>query len=358
MKYGESKVLVTGANGFVGINLVKTLLDAGHEVRCLVRRNSNCQYLAPLNVEYAYGDVTDRESLRQAVRGVSRVFNLAGKTRARNKREFLSVNGSGTANLVDACCRAETPPSLIHISSLAAAGPPPKGECQVESRIPRPCSHYGISKLVGEKSIIERSSELEATIIRPPFIFGEYDFYAFELFKMVRRTGLHLIPGLFDKPFSFIYGNDLCRVIVAVADRGERLTPNSLTPISSGASNASNETAKACSGEGIYFTAGYELPSYKIFGKMLAQAVKRKRFFPIRCGAAMVMSVALGGEVMKRFSKKFVGIDLDKAREALSGPWVCSNKKVENDFSIVPEKSFQERLDQTAQWYFDQKLLK
>ena len=89
--------LVTGATGLVGSHVTRLLVARGDAVRALVRERSPLDELDGLDVELAYGDVLDRRSVRRAMRGVQRVFHIAGITslRASADRTF-AVNVGGT----------------------------------------------------------------------------------------------------------------------------------------------------------------------------------------------------------------------------------------------------------------------
>src|SRR5208337_1441423 len=75
------KTLITGAAGFVGSAVLRQLLAAGHDVRALVRPNSDRRNLIGLRVEIVNGDVTDRQSLDRAMKGCSTLFHVAGDYR-------------------------------------------------------------------------------------------------------------------------------------------------------------------------------------------------------------------------------------------------------------------------------------
>src|SRR5258708_36805142 len=98
----QVKVLVTGAGGFLGGHLVDVLLERGDEVRAMVRPVEDGSHLRKLSgVEVVYGDLTDRESLKRAVQGVQRVYNVAAKTGAWGLGEvYRPTNVWGAADLV------------------------------------------------------------------------------------------------------------------------------------------------------------------------------------------------------------------------------------------------------------------
>ena len=82
------KTLVTGASGFIGKHLVRTLVEQGRDVRCLVRETSDTQYLDDLGVELFYGDLLDRNSLKDIAKNVNIVYHLAGQIYSNRSKDF------------------------------------------------------------------------------------------------------------------------------------------------------------------------------------------------------------------------------------------------------------------------------
>jgi len=72
--------LVTGATGLLGSHVTRKLVERGDDVRALVRARSPVDTLDGLDVEFVRGDILDRRSVRRAMRGVDRVFHVAGLT--------------------------------------------------------------------------------------------------------------------------------------------------------------------------------------------------------------------------------------------------------------------------------------
>lgn len=181
------KLLVTGATGLVGAELVRQLLDAGAaDVRILRRPSSDLGLLGrnAERVEHAVGDVTDPESVRAAMRGVTHVYHVAayvgfgGGGRAR--RRLYEVNVGGTAHVVDAAL-AEGVSRLVHTSSMAAFGRPERAEAtqanpideSAEWRASAANTDYAHSKHLAELEVQRGVAEgLDAVLVNPALIFG------------------------------------------------------------------------------------------------------------------------------------------------------------------------------------------
>ncbi|MEK6553840.1 MAG: NAD-dependent epimerase/dehydratase family protein [Bdellovibrionota bacterium] len=115
------KALVTGANGFVGSNLVRHLLDLGHNVTALTRNGQSLQ--THKNLIVAKGDITNPTSLVSAFKNHEIVFHLAGTvgySKALHQSMVLN-NVIGTANVIEACKLAQVP-KLFYMSSVVAIG--------------------------------------------------------------------------------------------------------------------------------------------------------------------------------------------------------------------------------------------
>src|SRR5262245_6799363 len=98
-----ARLFITGATGFVGGELARQLVAAGHRVVALVRDPARSAELTRLGVAVQAGDVTDRESMRAPMAGVDGVFHVAGWYRigVRDKREASAVNVEGTRNVLE-----------------------------------------------------------------------------------------------------------------------------------------------------------------------------------------------------------------------------------------------------------------
>src|SRR5438034_1348675 len=98
----QTKVLVTGATGFLGNRLAKRLVDDGYPVRALARKESRVAALERLGVEIAFGDLGDESSIAAAVNGVDVVVHAAAGTSGTEK-DSDTATIQGTRNILGAC---------------------------------------------------------------------------------------------------------------------------------------------------------------------------------------------------------------------------------------------------------------
>lgn len=169
-------ILVTGAAGFLGNNVVRRLAEQGKPVRAMVRNVDKAEKrLADVKdkVEIVQGDVADREGLKTLMRDVSTVIHLVAIALEKGGQTYEAVNYQGTVNVVDAA-KAAGVPRFIYMSQNGAD--------------PNHFSRFLRSK--GRAQEYVASSGLQWTALRPSVIFGTQDEFFNSIARMVRLTPL------------------------------------------------------------------------------------------------------------------------------------------------------------------------
>jgi nucleoside-diphosphate-sugar epimerase len=176
LKKLEKPVLVTGGGGFLGLAIVRRLLQLGLPVRSFSRRGYS--RLSALGVDQIQGDLADPLKVMAAVEGVDLVFHTAAKPPPWGKyADYLCTNTTGTRNLIEAC-RHHQIAALVHTSSPSVIfdGGDLEG---VDESMPYPSrflSHYARTKALAEQAVRDAAaSGLPAIVLRPHEIWGPGD---------------------------------------------------------------------------------------------------------------------------------------------------------------------------------------
>lgn len=121
------RALVTGANGFTGSHLVKALEQRGHQVVGLVRKSSNLTRLAETNIQFVYGDITDRDALKTAMTDIDWVFHTAAYVELGlvDAAEMERINVEGTRAVLEAAQavhRSSNLSKMVYCSTIGIYG--------------------------------------------------------------------------------------------------------------------------------------------------------------------------------------------------------------------------------------------
>jgi 2-alkyl-3-oxoalkanoate reductase len=321
------KVLLTGANGFVGSHILDSLRARGIPTAILLRPSSDRGFIEPhlASVEIRPGSITDLESLRRAMPGVTHVIHCAGLTKARNEAEFFAVNQAGTANVVTAINeQAGSSKRLVHLSSLAAIGPAGRERpARVEDE-PHPVSQYGRSKLAGEAEV-RQHCRCEYAIVRPPAVYGPRDRAFLSLFSAVKS---HLLPRTSaSQALSIVYVSDLAEAVIACLDHPK----------------AAGRT---------YFAAAPEI----VTGRQMAEEIALQMgswTIPLPMPTPLFWPVCMARELWSRLTRKASLLNMQKFAELRAPGWVCDPSLLKSELAYECPTLLKPGIARSLAWYLD-----
>ncbi|WP_316817024.1 NAD-dependent epimerase/dehydratase family protein [Pedobacter nyackensis] len=218
-------ILVTGATGFLGAELIHQLTSLGIKLRALKRTHSIIPDLIKHNklVEWVIADINDLSDLEDAFDGVNKVYHCAALVSfdPKDKTKLLRINIEGTSNIVNLC--QELGARLVHVSSVAALGNAKKGALITEKdfwEYDIKAHAYAISKYEGEMEVWRGISEgLDAVIVNPSVIIGAGA--GFEgsgaIFKLVKDGLSYYTKGA----TGIVDVSDVAKCMIALMDSKE-----------------------------------------------------------------------------------------------------------------------------------------
>ncbi len=219
--------LVTGATGFVGSAVTRRLLEAGHELRVLVRPGSDRRNLEGLEVQPVEGDLRDPASLARALRGCRYLFHVAADYRlwCRNPQELYQSNVEGTRTLMQAALEAGIE-RIVHTSSVAVLhlrGDGSVADEESEASLEEMVGHYKRSKFLAEQVVRElvREQGLPAVIVNPSTPIGPRDIKPTPTGRIIVDAASGRIPAYVDTGLNLAHVDDVAAGHLLAFERGE-----------------------------------------------------------------------------------------------------------------------------------------
>ena len=326
------KILLTGTTGFVGSHILDALRARDIATAILLRPTSNTHFIEPHlpHVETRIGSISDPASLREAMRDVTHVIHCAGATKALRVARLYEVNQIGTRHVVEAVNqRRDQIQRIVHISSLAAAGPSSPAKPICEADVPQPVSEYGRSKLAGEREVAAKC-QTGFVVLRPPAVYGPRDGEFLRLFKAVKS---HLLPRFSGgrQALSFVFVKDLAEAAVTAL------------------------THPAANGK-TFFVAAPEI----VTAGQLAEAIASQMnvwTLPLPLPTAILWPICALQEMLSRLTGKANVLSRQKYPELRAAAWVCDPAKLRQELGFACATDLKHGLAETLQWYRDQRWL-
>lgn len=209
------KSLVTGATGFLGSAVMRCLLTAGHEVRVLVRPDSDRRNLENFPVEITEGDLRNHQSLRSAIKGCNNLFHVAADYRlwVPDPKTMHEINVTGTQALIIAAAE-EGVDRIVYTSSVATLGLNPDGSPATEetpSNYATIIGHYKRSKYQAEEIVKQLTDDrhLPLVIVNPSTPIGPGDIRPTPTGRIVLDTLTGRMPAYVNTGLNIAHVDDI-----------------------------------------------------------------------------------------------------------------------------------------------------
>jgi dihydroflavonol-4-reductase len=218
--------LVTGASGFIGSAVARTLAARQHRLRLLVRPTSDRRNLAGLDAEVVTGDLTDPDSLARAAAGCRYVLHLAADYRfwVPDPDAMLRANVDGAVAMVRAAALAGAE-RIVYCSSVAALGQIGDGTPADEATPTNQADFVGIykrSKYLAEIAVLElaRRDGVPVVVVNPAAPVGPRDIKPTPTGKMIRDAASGRVPAYIDTGLNIVHVDDVAEGHVLALEKG------------------------------------------------------------------------------------------------------------------------------------------
>jgi len=219
--------LVTGASGFVGAAVVRKLIERGERgVRVLVRPTSDRRNLEGLAVEPVEGDLRDRASLAQALKGATALYHVAADYRlwTRNPDELYASNVEGSKAIIGAAAEAGVK-RTVYTSSVAVLGINTDGTPSNEDTpvtVDDMIGHYKRSKYLAEEAVraLVAEHDLDIVIVNPSTPIGPRDVKPTPTGRIVLDAARGKLPAFVDTGLNVVHVDDVAEGHLLAYDKG------------------------------------------------------------------------------------------------------------------------------------------
>lgn len=328
------KILVTGANGFIGSFVIEEAQKRGYETYAAMRSSSdksNLKGLTPhfIDLPYANKDklISYLSEWKKSYGKWDYIVHTMGVTKCKNKEDFETVNYLYTKNFIEALLETEmTPQHFIYLSSLSAFG---EGDSIHFTEIkpndtPNPNTYYGKSKLKAEQFIQTLGGTLPYTILRPTGVYGpkEKDYLV-----MLKTLQKYLNPGIDVgiQYITFIYVKDLVDVIFKALENGAK--------------------GKA------YFVADGDVWTSDEYAKLAQKLLGIKHVVTLKFPAPIVKGIAFIFDKVGGCLGTTPTLNLDKYYILTARNWKCDITPLQKDLGFKAKYNLEQGLKESIEWY-------
>jgi nucleoside-diphosphate-sugar epimerase len=311
------KILITGANGFIGSFLTEKALESNGYVWAGIRASSNREYLQDERIAFIELNYGDKENLKRQITAHVAAFGKwdyivhnAGITKCLHVSDFDKVNFLYTQNFVEALQESNAvPDKFIYMSSLSVSS-------DAETA-------YGNSKLKTEQ-FLRSKPDFPYLIMRPTGVYGPRDKDYYLMLKMI-RSGWDITAGFEPQQLTFIYVKDLAKAtFLALESREKHKT--------------------YCISDGHVY-------SDEEYTRIAKSALGKKRVIRLRVPLFILKTVSTLAETIAKLTKKPSTLNRDKYKIMKQRDWTCDSSPIRHDTGFTPDYNLEQGIRESVTWY-------
>ena len=342
----NSKILVTGASGFIGSFIVEEALRRGFETWAAVRKSSSHQFLTDERIHFIELNLSSEEQLKAQLREhqFDYVVHAAGVTKCLHKEDFRRINTEGTQHLVRALIDLKMSlKRFVYISSLSIMGAireqQPYTEIR-ESDEARPNTAYGKSKLEAEEwletlnpqpSILNPqpstlNPQFPYVILRPTGVYGPRERDYFMMFKSIQQH-VDFAVGYQQQDITFVYVTDVVQAVFLAMEKGK--------------------TGRK------YFLSDGEVYQSSAFSDLIRKELGNPWWLRITAPLWVLRIITFCGEYIGRMTGKVTALNNDKYNIMRQRNWRCDITPARRELGYEPQVKLAEGVRLCTRWYKD-----
>ncbi|MCD8262153.1 MAG: NAD(P)-dependent oxidoreductase [Bacteroides sp.] len=329
-----TKILITGASGFIGSFLVeRALQEDTMEVWAGIRATSSRKYLTDKRIHFIELDLDNSGKLKEQLREFSLrngkwdyIIHCAGVTKCPDKKEFERVNFQQTAGFADLLRSLDmVPRQFAFISTLSVYGPVHEKSYKPISLedIPKPDTFYGLSKLRSEK-YLESLEGFPYVFYRPTGVYGPREKDYFLMVNSIKKR-IDFSVGYKKQDITFVYVKDLADAVFAGIRKG----------VSRKAYNISDG----------------EVYDSRDFSRLIRKELGIKYVLHIKAPLVILKIVSLCAGYLASLSGKSSTLNSDKYKIMKQRNWRCDISAAVNELGYRPQYNLERGVKETIAWY-------
>ena len=327
-----TKILVTGASGFIGSFIVEEALNQGMEVWAAMRKSSSKAFLNDERIKFIQLDLSNADKLKEqlAEHQFDYVVHAAGVTKSIHQEDFYKVNTEGTKNLANVILQLKMPlKRFVYLSSLSIFGPVHEQQPYKEIReddIPQPNTAYGRSKLQAEGFLDSLADKLPFVVLRPTGVYGPRERDYFMMAKSI-KSHTDFAVGFKKQDITFIYVSDVVQAVFLALNKGK--------------------TGRK------YFLSDGLVYNSRDFSDLIKKEMGVGWTIRIKAPLWVLRAVTFCGEHIGRWSGKISALNNDKYHILKQRNWRCDITPAINELGYKPKVQLPEGVKRTIAWYKD-----